>query len=256
MTSWYYSSEHILNVFVDAGVDKMSFKSTMSASGVMVYYKDRLIHSSVTILKQSTNNIGELLAILIGVNTAIGIKREINKENPVIERINIYSDSSYSVDSITRWYSRWLMNGRNEKDGSLYTLSGKVKNQELIEAIIRSVIVSNERINFVKVRGHQNPNNGITIDKNMGYIIDSNRYTIEKWDYYDQCECYVNTEITKSIIERNNLVDQLAGSMYPTSKDEYNLLPTIRDILPMVLYNITPEEYERFELLTHFHEYN
>ena len=236
MTSWFYSSEHILNVFVDAGVDKMSFNSTMSASGVMVYYKDQLIHSSVTILKQSTNNIGELLAILIGVNTAIGIKREINKENPVIERINIYSDSSYSVDSITRWYSRWLMNGRNEKDGSLYTLSGKV--------------------NFVKVRGHQNPNNGISIDKNMGYIIDSNRYTIEKWDYYDQCECYVNTEITKSIIERNNLVDQLAGSMYPTSKDEYNLLPTIRDILPMVLYNITPEEYERFELLTHFHEYN
>lgn len=76
MTSWFYSSEHILNVFVDAGVDKMSFNNTMSASGVMVYYKDQLIHSSVTILKQSTNNIGELLAILIGVNTAIGIKEK------------------------------------------------------------------------------------------------------------------------------------------------------------------------------------
>ena len=80
MTSGRYSSEEILNVFVDAGINSTNFKSTMSASGVMVYYQDKLIHSSVTILKRSTNNIGELLALFIGVNVAINIKRTINNE--------------------------------------------------------------------------------------------------------------------------------------------------------------------------------
>ena len=37
--------------------------------------------------------------------------------------------------------------------------------------------------------------------------------------------------------------------------EEYNLLPTIRDLFPMSLYNITPKEYRRFEELIHFQEY-
>lgn len=252
MTNDYYSSEKILNVFVDAGVDKMSFKSTMSGSGVMVYYQDQLIHSSVTILKQSTNNIGELLAIFIGLNTAINLKRSIN--NPKIECINIYSDSSYSIDCVTRWYSKWMKNGRNVKNGCLSTLSGTVKNQELIEAIIRSITISGESVNFIKVRGHQDSTNYESIEKNMEYIERANTYDIDAFNC-TECECYPDEEMTKSIIDRNNLVDQLAGSVYPNTIEEYNLLPTIKDLFPMSLYNITPKEYEYFEQLIHFNEY-
>lgn len=257
MTSGRYSSEEMLNVFVDAGVNSTNFESTMSASGVMVYYQDKLIHSSVTILKRSTNNIGELLALFIGVNVAINIKRSINNEKgkDVINRINIYSDSSYSVDCITKWFSGWLKNGRSSKTGFLFTTSGgRLKNQELIEAIIRTVTSSNESVNFVRVRGHQDPNNYESIVSTMNYIEKANTYYIEQLNC-EECECYVDEETTKSIIERNNLVDQLAGSMYPNTIEEYNLLPTIRDLFPMSLYNITPKEYRRFEELIHFQEY-
>ena len=65
--------------------------------------------------------------------------------------------------------------------------------------------------------------------------------------------CRPNEEVTKQIIQGNNAVDMLAGSMYPNTIRDYFSLPSIRDLFPMTLYNITPEEYETFEWLTQSH---
>ena len=252
MTIEEYSSKELLNVFVDAGVHSIEsgkYKNTMSASGVMVYQGNKLIHSNVTILKQSTNNIGELLALFIGVNTAINIKRSLNEQRQYIRQINIYSDSAYSVNCVTKWYPKWIENGRDKKTGLLSNTCGRVKNQELIEAIIRSITLNHELINFVRVRGHQDSNNYESVQKTQQYIEQANIVD----NGFKHYTCRPNEEVTKQIIQGNNAVDMLAGSMYPNTIQEYFSLPAIRDLFPMTLYNITPEEYEDFEWLTQSH---
>lgn len=67
----------------------------------------------------STNNVGELMAILCALCLATPGKKLV-----------IYSDSEYSINCITDWYKKW------EKNNWIASAGSPVKNKELIQRIL------------------------------------------------------------------------------------------------------------------------
>lgn len=259
-----YISPEFLNVFVDAGVkgyevnsfmsqyfhNAPTYKKNMSSSGVMIYRERSLVFSGNMILKESTNNIGELLALYLGIKKGIELKREINEHystsKPSIKYINIFSDSAYSVNCVTEWFKNWIFT-RNNQMQFIGTNGKPVKNQELIESIIRLVLQYEEKINLIKVRGHQDPNKEESVELVSKYLETANdifKRQVGVNNFYNPTK-----EVVRDIIRKNNAVDWLAGSCYPTAKHILDL-PTIDDIFPMYLYTITPNDYNVFLSLT------
>jgi ribonuclease HI len=107
-----------------------------------------------------TNNIAELLAILEVLKL---IHNDYNNNNTYI----IYSDSMYSINSITVWYGNWERNNWKTSNGK------SVKNMEIIQKIY---LYMRSNIKFSHVRGHQN--NDLTIHKSHNIIDNMARSSI------------------------------------------------------------------------------
>jgi ribonuclease HI len=90
-----------------------------------------------------TNNIAELYAI----KSAIELILKYNTSDK--KKITIYSDSIYSIKSLTIWYKNWKKNGWRTSNGE------EVKNKELIQSIL---ILMKEipNLKFQHVAGHSN----------------------------------------------------------------------------------------------------
>lgn len=88
----------------------------------------------------TTNNRAELMAILLAL-----------KDNPT-SSITLYSDSMYSIKSLTLWYKSWIKRGWITTSGTL------VENRDLIEEIL--ALQKNRNIEYIHVYGHnKNPFN-------------------------------------------------------------------------------------------------
>jgi len=84
-----------------------------------------------------TNNIAELLAILKAISI-IDLKN----------KINIYSDSIYSIKCLTIWYKKWEVNDWK-------TAGGKpVLNKEIIQEILKYTKLNNN-IKFIYTPAHR-----------------------------------------------------------------------------------------------------
>jgi ribonuclease HI len=90
-----------------------------------------------------TNNRAELYSILksIILSNIINDNRTKKKLNPVKE-INIYSDSEYSVKSITIWYKNWI---KTNKD---------YQNKDIIDQIMDHIEHAPFKVNLIHVRAH------------------------------------------------------------------------------------------------------
>lgn len=90
-----------------------------------------------------TNNRAELYSILksIILSNIINNKRTKKNLNPIKE-INIYSDSEYSVKSITIWYKNWI---KTNKD---------YLNKDIIDQIMDHINHAPFKVNLIHVRSH------------------------------------------------------------------------------------------------------
>ena len=90
----------------------------------------------------STNNEMELMAILEAINF-------INKNYNFGDEYIIYTDSNYSLQSVTKWCHNWINNG--------WKTSKKepVSNKELIERI-HYELIKKSYIDIKKIKGHAN----------------------------------------------------------------------------------------------------
>ena len=96
-----------------------------------------------------TNNVAELLAVIMGLRAVMGSFPELTRAN---EPIEIYSDSAYFCNCIKdKWYVNW------QNNGWLNAKKQPVENKELWEEIINLMNYANVSVN--KVKGHSN--NGI-----------------------------------------------------------------------------------------------
>ena len=96
-----------------------------------------------------TNNRSELYAIY----KSLKICKKILKEKE-IEKINIYSDSEYSVKTLTIWYKNWIKNGKD------------YKNKDIIDKIIKLINKLNN-VNFIHIKAHTGENDYYSLSNNQ-----------------------------------------------------------------------------------------
>lgn len=91
-------------------------------------------------IKPLTNQRAELYAIYKGI-------KQVSKENEMKDII-IYSDSEYSINSITKWIKKWKINEwktANNKD---------VLNKDIIKKIDNLILNHKGKIRFIHVKSH------------------------------------------------------------------------------------------------------
>jgi ribonuclease HI len=99
-----------------------------------------------------TNNRAELYSILksIIISNIINNKRE-NK----IKEIKIYSDSEYSIKSLTIWYKNWIKSNKN------------YLNKDIIDEIIDHINNAPFKVNLIHVRSHTGNNDKHSINNDI-----------------------------------------------------------------------------------------
>lgn len=180
-----------LYLFADASTLKSDYEE-FSSSGVIAVAEDedgerREVGTDLEILRWSSNNRGELDAILLAVNFAV-----LNKK--LYDDIYIFSDSKVSVFTLRQWIFNW----RIFRDKILVkTDNNQAENQDIIRAIIRTIVHNKLKVRFVHQRGHINPNN---ITKAKIDFCESNGIKTSM----------VSDEFISFISEYNNKVDKMS----------------------------------------------
>lgn len=144
----------------------------------------------------TTNNEAELFGILKGI--------ELISDNS--KEYILYSDSEYSINSLTKWIIDWYKTYSEQKNKngiilpSMLTKGGKpVKNCLLICAIINLIVKKNVRIRFRHVRGHMSENKDKDILTQANYMSKVNSISFEK-----------ALSEAKFVCKYNNFIDKLA----------------------------------------------
>ena len=92
-----------VNVFTDGSSINNGKKNMYHSGGIGVYIEDTKEEISEKVLGKITNNICELKACILAIKSIL--KRNGNYS------INIYTDSEYVINSITKWAFNWEKNG-------------------------------------------------------------------------------------------------------------------------------------------------
>ena len=132
-----------VNIFTDGSSLNNGQKNKYQAGGMGVYIEDTKECISEKLEGKITNNIAELKACIIGINTII--KRD------HIPHINIYSDSEYVVNSITKWAINWSKNNWQKYD-KFKKKKCDVKNKELMVELYN--LYNTYSIEFIHTKAH------------------------------------------------------------------------------------------------------
>jgi ribonuclease HI len=118
------------------------------------------IHGSGKITDKASNNIGELTAVLKGLQAL----QEYIAANACDTKytVVVYSDSMYAINCITKWYPKWVATHK----------TGDKKNLDLIKTIhdIWKTVCSDCDIKFEHVRSHKVNDN--TLQWHLNDIVD------------------------------------------------------------------------------------
>lgn len=188
----FYFNPNTVNIFTDASVKKMYTGETIACPGCeIVVTNERGIMESIYkdhyFIRNATNNIGELSAILLGLISLHKFNLFEGKQ------INLFSDSQLCINSIREWIFSWI---NNQYNNIWYGSSGDpVKNQEIIKQIIWFIYSNNLYINFYHQKGHvtntENSinnairvfgiSNGFTTDFNLMQILSHYNNNVDKF---------------------------------------------------------------------------
>lgn len=135
-----------INIFTDGSTFNNQAKDKRKArAGVGVYFgrdDKRNISFSLNNTKyKKTNQVAELLAIIMGIETLI--KTEIVGKKKIV----IYTDSMYCINSYTKWAKNWANNDWKKSNNK------KVENLELIKKMY--YLASNLKVRMVHVPAHK-----------------------------------------------------------------------------------------------------
>lgn len=147
----FFFNPNTVNIFTDASIKKVHTGETIACPGCEIVLTDEnglteSVYKSDYFIRNATNNIGELCAILLGLNS-LTLFPEFEKK-----KINLFSDSQLCINSIREWIFSWI---NNQYNNIWYGSSGDpVKNQEIIKQIIQFIYKYNVNINFYHQKGH------------------------------------------------------------------------------------------------------
>ena len=195
-------NENTLNIFVDASLTTLEDGTMVTCSGALAVVdattaNPKIIDRLFCINVNSTNNHGELMAILKGIELAIAHKHQFSK-------INIFSDSKISVYGIRDWCYKWFNNIEDPYKTIISSTGAPVSNQELIISIIRAIAFNNLSVSIYHQKGHVDIRNREKVINAMKTFNANNFFDNERnkiWTTYYQT-------ITMSIF--NSMVDSLS----------------------------------------------
>lgn len=105
-----------------------------------------------------TNQRMELSACIIAIKYFI----KKMKNQKIMWELDIYSDSKYTIDCITRWAPRWILSGWNKK-----LSGGKILNLDLIKELY--ILSKLYPINYYHVRSHKREPQKDTLEWNLWF---------------------------------------------------------------------------------------
>lgn len=226
MDSIFYYSPKTLNIFCDASIMKMPDGETISCPGAIAVVTDEHgfqspIEDKFECLRFSTNNRGELTAILLALQLA-------NKYKNDFYTINIFSDSKISVCGLRDWIFGWVKHAT--PDGNMISSSGEpVMNQDIIKQIVTYVVANNIKFNLYHCKGHVNESGGPM--KAIKVFNTSNRLDV------------TNMNMIKLMAQFNDKIDVMTGQVLESYVPE----PIEEVISPIVcvLKDDTIKRYKR-----------
>lgn len=209
-----------LNIFTDASIKTTDIITSCAGCIVLSSFReDKIIDEDYMIIRNSTNNDGEITAILLGIAKAIKWKNDFKK-------INIISDSKICIHGLNIWMNEWIKRSRN---GVLYSSSGKVvKNQNIFIAIMNIIAYNNLKVKFIHCKGHVNTPTALTnacrVYKETNFIKDRvDRNLIAKISHYNNI---VDNNTRFFLNHRSNIVtidnDRERLLKYSLTMDNYN----------------------------------
>jgi ribonuclease HI len=145
----YQHQKGVDYVFVDGSTFSNVRKNPFSKGGIGVFFGDgdKRNISEPFYLKPVTNNRCELYACIKAIeNYAASKNLEKQKHS-----LNIYCDSMYVINSVTKWINKWKYNGWKTSKGT------DVENKDLIVWIdkLLQTYCSTISIRFIHVRAHK-----------------------------------------------------------------------------------------------------
>lgn len=169
MPSSLFTSQ-TLSIFTDGSIRSIEgYKNHWDVCAAAVAYDRDCISADTLIMRDSTNNAAELMAIQLGVNLALQLQHS-HRHN----RIILFSDSEYSVNTLRTWIWGWIRNSAYDRN-DLRTYAGlrtnrnsPVQNKEIILSIIDSICLfanTNQSFNLFHCISHQKTNYAMIRDQ-------------------------------------------------------------------------------------------
>lgn len=134
-------SGKIIKIFTDGSFKKLKNNEVLCGYGIYFPNGELDNVSRPFIHEPLTNQRAELYAILKSL-------RNIEKEKIKYDEIMIYTDSEYSIKSLTLWFKNWEQNKWKNAKGQ------PVMNQDIIRPIIDILKKNQNKIKFKHVNSH------------------------------------------------------------------------------------------------------
>lgn len=144
-------NENTINIFTDGSVTTNPITTeTIGCPGSLIVKSENgipeVIDTKFMIIRNATNNITELYAILLGLYSLVYLN--VDKKYT----INLFSDSQLCINSLRTWIFNWRNNMHNQ---TMYGSSGDpVLNQHIISHIVSFIFMNNIKINLYHQKGH------------------------------------------------------------------------------------------------------
>jgi ribonuclease HI len=132
-------SKDIINVYTDGSCSK-SGKITLCGYGIYFPDNELLNVSEQMVIEPLTNQRAELYAIFQALKLV--------SDNYNFKKLIVYSDSEYSIKSVTVWINSW------KKNGWVSSKKEPVKNQDIIKLIDELLVLNKGKILFKHVKAH------------------------------------------------------------------------------------------------------
>ena len=134
----------MIQIYCDGSTSSNGQVGARGGYGAVILYNNEEHHVYGRVSGDATNQICEIWAAIVGINTALA---NFSKELKEDRRIEVYSDSAYVVNCINdQWYKKWQVNGWKNSQRQ------PVANQPLWEKLINLLPYAN--LTFIKVKGH------------------------------------------------------------------------------------------------------
>jgi ribonuclease HI len=127
-----------IHIFCDGGCDP---NPGPAASGIIVYQSGKIQAKYHGLYHQGTNNTAELNALFEAMRLAKGLLEEGLK-------VQILSDSSYSVKAMTQWAAGWQRKNWTRGKGDV------LANAELIKTMYECYVQLPSSLSIIHVKGH------------------------------------------------------------------------------------------------------